>query len=179
MKKLLFLYFVVGYMNLNCATKTYPETMLDEKPLGFALKDADYSMRKLSDFEGKWSILLFLPDDDEREQYWHIRYLTQAYEWLKSCDAEVIWVSSYTTHQLQRIRHRLNVPFIILSDYERDVSRQYDISSPTHETYATLILDKAGIVRRVIVEKTPAEHVLETLLFFAQIEASISFFEKW
>jgi thioredoxin-dependent peroxiredoxin len=158
-------------MSISGATKTYPETMLDEKPLEFELKDADYDIRKLSDFEGNWTILLFLPDDDEREQYRHVRYLTQAYEWLKSCDAEVIWVSSYTTHQLQRIRHRFDVPFIILSDYERHVSQQYDISSPTHETYATLILDKAGIVRRVIVEKTPAEHAFETLLFFACMKA--------
>lgn len=173
MKKLLFLYVVIGHISLHCATKTYPETMLDQKPLGFALKDADYGIRQLSDFEGKWSILLFLPDDDEREQFRHVRYLAQAYEWLKSCGAEIIWVSSYTTHQLQRVKHRFNVPFVVLSDYERDVSRQYDISSPTHETYATLILDKKGIVRRVIVEKTPAEHVCETLLFFARMKAAI------
>ncbi len=148
-------------------SKTAPWGLLGEKALNFKLPNEQGKIWELNDSSNnRWRVLLFLPEKDTPIQQKHLLFLAQAYDWLQGYAAEIVWISSNTILELGAIKNCLGIPFITLSDNQRSVSRQYDISSTLHETYTTLIVDKFGVVREVITDMTAERHVLKTLFFF-------------
>jgi len=129
----------------------------------------------LSQFFGKKNIVLyFYPKDETRGCTREAYEFRDKYEVFKDLGAEVIGVSSddVESHESFAIRH--NLPFILLSNKDKNVRRLYGVPStfgviPGRVTY---IIDKAGIVRHIFSSQfQPQKHIQKSIDVLKKLDA--------
>ena len=119
-------------------------------------------------------VLYFYPKDESPGCAREACAFRDSYEVFKEAGAEVVGVSSDSvgSHGGFAAHHRL--PFILLSDEDSSVRRQYGVRStlgliPGRVTY---VIDRRGIVRQVFSSQLDAErHVREALATLEAISA--------
>lgn len=148
------------------ATKSFPSSLVSHSILPFSLPDDMAVEHDLGEFLGKEITLSFLSEEIGNEHIKHMVYFSDLYNWLSRQGVAVLCVSKYTVDQLHILKCRLRIPFILLSDYERAVYCRYNVSTGLEEGYVTFIVNKKGIVEKVIENIDAQEHMIQTILFF-------------
>ncbi len=146
--------------------KSFPSNLTSSPILPFCLPDDMAIAHDLIDTVGEKFVLSFLLEEVGQEHIKHLAYFSDIYNWLDGQEVEVLCVSKYTVDQLHTLRQRLQVPFILLSDYERTVYHKYNVSTGLDEGYVTLIVNKNGIIEKAIENINATEHLVQTILFF-------------
>jgi peroxiredoxin Q/BCP len=130
----------------------------------------------LSQFFGKRNIVLyFYPKDETRSCTKEACEFRDKYEVFKDLGAEVIGVSSddVESHELFAFKH--NLPFILLSDKDKNVRKLYDVPStfgviPGRVTY---IIDRSGTVRHIFSSQfQPQKHIQESIDILKKLDTS-------
>lgn len=122
---------------------------------------------RLADFRGRRAVVLFFyPKDGSLGCTAEACAFRDSYEVFTDAGAEVIGVStdSVGSHERFAAHHRL--PFILLSDRDGAVSRQYGVRRLFGLVggRVTFVIDRAGIVRHVFSSQLEAtRHVREAL----------------
>ena len=93
----------------------------------FTLPDKDGNPVSLSDFAGKKVVLYFYPKDNTPGCTRQACAFAGAYEEFKTLDAVVIGVSKDSTASHQKFADKYNLPFILLSDPERQAIEAYGV----------------------------------------------------
>jgi peroxiredoxin Q/BCP len=98
----------------------------DQAPI-FQLQDQNGIVRKLTDYKGQWVLLYFYPKDDTpgctkeacafRDQFPH-------FEKLKVI---VLGISVDSVDSHKKFKQKYNLPFILLSDFNKEVVKQYGV----------------------------------------------------
>lgn len=148
-------------------------TIGDRAP-DFTLEDSSGKSVSLSDFRGKTSVVLyFYPKDDSQICTKQACGFRDSYELFKELGSEVIGISSDSgpSHTEFASRHRL--PFILLSDPDGAVRKQFGIS----KTFGllpgrvTFIIDKKSIIKHVFSSQMRAQkHVDEAIRIVRSIQ---------
>lgn len=118
----------------------------------FTLSAQDGSTVTLSNFMGdKAVVLYFYPKDDTPGCTAESCEFRDQYEVFKNAGAEVIGVSGDSNESHQKFASKYNLPFILLSDKDNKVRKQYGASTafgliPGRVTY---VIDKEGVVQYV------------------------------
>jgi thioredoxin-dependent peroxiredoxin len=118
----------------------------------FTLSAQDGSTVTLSNFRGdKAVVLYFYPKDDTPGCTAESCEFRDQYEVFKNVGAEVIGVSGDSNQSHQKFASKYNLPFILLSDQDNKVRKQYGASTafgliPGRVTY---VIDKEGVVQYV------------------------------
>jgi len=135
---------------------------------GFTLPSQDGSMVSLSQFLGNKTIVLFFyPKDESYGCTKEACSFRDNYEVFKEAGAEVIGISpdDVASHKSFAASHKL--PFILLSDKDRKVSKLYNVGKtmgliPGRATY---VIDSHGIIKKIFSSQFSFEkHIDEALM---------------
>jgi peroxiredoxin Q/BCP len=133
----------------------------------FTLPSQSRVMVNLKDFQGKMPVVLFFyPKDDTPGCTKEACAFRDDYEEFNKLDAQVIGISSDSVDSHRRFAMKHNLPFILLSDERRKVSRLYGVPNtfglfPGRVTY---VIDEEGVVRHIFSSQLGVEqHVAEAL----------------
>lgn len=140
----------------------------------FSLPDKDGNMVKLSDFLGKKVVLYFYPKDNTPGCSRQACAFAGAYEGFKAKDVAVIGVSKDSEASHRKFADKYNLPFILLSDPERQAIEAYDVWKEK-KLYgkvsfgverSTYIIDEQGYIEKAMPKVKPdtnAEDILSYL----------------
>lgn len=127
---------------------------LDSKAPDFELQDTEGERVRLSDYQGtKNIVLLFFPlafSSTCTKELCRTRDNMKLYN---SMDAEILGISIDSFFTLKAFKKAQNLNFTLLSDFNKEVSRKYDVLYDDYfgmkgvSMRASLVIDKKGIIR--------------------------------
>lgn len=137
----------------------------------FALEDKDGNKVTLSDFKGQKVILYFYPRDNTPGCSRQACAFADAYEEFKTLNAAVIGISKDSVASHQRFAEKYNLPFILLSDPERQAIEGFDVWKEKKNfgkvsigvVRTTYIIDENGIIEKVMKKVKPDTNAAEIL----------------
>lgn len=135
-----------------------------DKAPDFALSDVDLKPRSLKEFLEQKVVLAFFVGAFTSTCTKEMCAFRDSMSRLIDLKAQVVGVSVSDPFSSKEFSEKNRLPFPILSDYKREVIKQYGLESPdfaglkgyTVAKRSIFILDKDGIVRYVWVSENPA-----------------------
>lgn len=128
----------------------------------------------LKDFEGKILVLYFYPKDNTSGCTAEAEGFRDLYDEFKKLGAEIVGISKDTVKSHIKFKEKLNLPFELLADPEREVHKEFDVlkagkmygKDVIRTIRSTFIFDKEGKLVKEFIDvkaKTHPEEVLEYL----------------
>jgi peroxiredoxin Q/BCP len=131
----------------------------------------------LAELIGKKSIVLFFyPQDSSAGCTAEACAFRDSYEDFTDAGAEVIGISGGTTEGKETFARQHRLPFILLSDPDWSVAKQYDvgIQFAIFRDRKTFVIDRAGVIRHIFASKMNVfAHSKEALNIVKQLEAEV------
>ena len=141
------------------------------KAQNFTLPDKDGNPVSLSDFLGKKVVLYFYPKDNTPGCTRQACAFAAAYEAFRSRNAVVIGVSKDSTASHQRFAAKYDLPFVLLSDPERQAIEAYGVWQEKKMcgkvsmgvVRSTYVIDGDGVIRHALPKVKPDTNPAEVL----------------
>jgi peroxiredoxin Q/BCP len=139
----------------------------------FSLPDKEGNIVRLSDFLGKKVVLYFYPRDNTPGCSRQACAFAGAYEGFKAKDIVVIGVSKDSVASHMKFAEKYNLPFILLSDPERQAIEAYDVWKEK-KLYgkvsfgverSTYIIDEQGYIEKAMPKVKPDTNAEEILAY--------------
>ena len=139
----------------------------------FTLPDQSGNPVRLSDFRGKTVVLYFYPKDNTPGCTRQACAFAAAYEAFRSRNAVVIGVSKDSTASHQRFAAKYDLPFVLLSDPERQAIEAYGVWQEKKNygkvsmgvVRTTYIINEQGIIEKVMPKVKPDTNATEILQY--------------
>ena len=147
----------------------------------FELPDASMEMIQLSSFRGKKNVVLyFYPRDGTPGCTMEAINFSDHEDAFDDCDTVVFGVSRDDCLVHEEFRDKHGISLQLLSDAECEVMKKYEVLTDhgTNGTNgiahlsvhrATFVIDKKGMVRHILRDLSPREHVASVLKLVRQI----------
>ncbi|MBY0110066.1 MAG: peroxiredoxin [Candidatus Babeliaceae bacterium] len=136
----------------------------------FSLEDSDGSIIKLSDFKGKKVIVYFFPKTDTPGCTKEACSFRDSYDVYDKNNIIVIGISYDSPEMLKAFRQKYHLPFILLSDNEKKVARDYgaykSLLNALFPARITALINEQGILTHLLDNvnvTTHAQDILELL----------------
>ena len=139
----------------------------------FSLPDKEGNVVSLSDFLGKKVVLYFYPRDNTPGCSRQACAFAGAYEGFKAKNIAVIGVSKDSAASHMKFAEKYNLPFILLSDPERQAIEAYDVWKEK-KLYgkvsfgverSTYIIDEQGYIEKAMPKVKPDTNAEEILAY--------------
>ena len=142
----------------------------------FTLPDKDGNPVSLSDFAGKKVVLYFYPKDNTPGCTRQACAFAGAYEEFKTLGTVVIGVSKDSTTSHQKFADKYNLPFILLSDPERQAIEAYGVWQEKKNygkvsmgvVRSTFVIDENGIIEKVMPKVKPDTNAADVLTYLRE-----------
>jgi peroxiredoxin Q/BCP len=142
-----------------------------EQVMDFVLKDAKGTDVHLRDFAGKRKVIYFYPKDDTPGCTKEACGFRDVYSEIINRGAVVIGISADSIEKHQKFQKKYNLPFILLSDPDMKVIREFGAAGEKKmygKTYfgilrSTFLLDEENRITHVFPKVKPEEHAQEIL----------------
>ncbi len=142
----------------------------------FTLLNKDGAEIKLSDFYGKKVVLYFYPKDSTPGCTKQACAFASAYEDFKSKDVAVIGISKDSVASHIKFAEKYNLPFILLSDPERQAIEAYGVWQEKKMcgkvgmgvVRTTFIIDENGNIEKVMDKVKPDTNAKEILEYLSK-----------
>lgn len=137
--------------------------ILNSRAPDFTLQNTEGQEINLSDFQGQKVVLLFFPlafSSTCTEELCIVRDNMKLYSAL---DAKVLGISVDSFFTLKAFKKAQNLKFTLLSDFNKEVSRKYDVLYDDYfgmkgvSKRATFVIDKQGTIRHREILKDSGE----------------------
>ncbi len=144
----------------------------------FELPDASMEMIQLSSFRGKKNVVLyFYPRDGTPVCTMEALNFSDHEDAFEECDTVVFGVSRDDCLVHEEFRDKHGISLQLLSDADCEVMKKYDVFTDNAVNgvcrpgvnRATFIIDKKGMVRHILRDLKPREHVASVLKIVRQI----------
>jgi thioredoxin-dependent peroxiredoxin len=144
----------------------------------FELPDASMEIVRLSSFRGKKNVVLyFYPKDGSPVCTKEAIDFSDHEDEFAECGTVVFGVSRDDCMVHEEFRDKHGISLQLLSDADCEVSRMYDVlMEQEHESgikrgvrRCTFVIDKKGVLRHILQEVNPREHVKEVLRLTRQL----------
>ena len=130
----------------------------------------------LSDFTGKKVVVYFYPKDNTPGCTRQACAFAAAYEDFKKIDVAVIGISKDSQRSHTNFIKKYELPFILLSDPEREAIEAYDVwkekkmygKTSMGVVRTTYIINEEGIIEKVFEKAKPDTNAAEILEYLAQ-----------
>ena len=139
--------------------KIYP----DQPAPDFALLDQDSSLRKLSDYQGNWVVVYFYPKDDTPGCTKEACGIRDDYTKFVEQEIVVLGISYDSPESHRAFIEKYNLPFTLLSDGDKSVSKLYDAQGLLFADRKTFLIDPEGIIRKIYNKVDVTSHSIEIL----------------
>lgn len=141
----------------------------------FMLPDKDGNNVSLSDFRGKKVVLYFYPKDNTPGCTRQACAFAGAYSQFEAIGAVVIGVSRDSQASHQRFAEKNSLPFILLSDPERQAIEAYGVWQEKKNygkvsmgvVRSTYIIDENGVIEKVMPKVKPDTNAAEILEYLS------------
>lgn len=141
----------------------------------FTLPDKDGNNVSLSDFRGKKVVLYFYPKDNTPGCTRQACAFAGAYSQFEALGAVVIGVSRDSQASHQRFAEKNSLPFILLSDPERQAIETYGVWQEKKNygkvsmgvVRSTYIIDENGVIEKVMPKVKPDTNAAEILEYLS------------
>lgn len=141
----------------------------------FTLPDKDGNNVSLSDFHGKKVVLYFYPKDNTPGCTRQACAFAGAYSQFEALGAVVIGVSRDSQASHQRFAEKNSLPFILLSDPERQAIEAYGVWQEKKNygkvsmgvVRSTYIIDEDGVIEKVMPKVKPDTNAAEILEYLS------------
>ena len=143
----------------------------------FTLPDKDGNPVSLSDFAGRKVVLYFYPRDNTPGCTRQACAFAGAYEEInKTLNAVVIGVSKDSTASHQKFAEKYDLPFILLSDPERQAIEAYGVwvekknygKVSMDVVRSTFVIDENGIIGKVMPKVKPDTNAADILAYLRE-----------
>ena len=146
------------------------------KAPAFTLPDEFGNPVSLSDFTGKKVVVYFYPKDNTPGWTRQACAFAAAYEDFKKIDVAVIGISKDSQRSHTNFIKKYELPFILLSDLEREAIEAYDVwkekkmygKTSMGVVRTTYIINEEGIIEKVFEKAKPDTNAAEILEYLAQ-----------
>lgn len=138
---------------------------IEEKAPSFSLYNTDKIKTNLSDVEGKNVVLLFFPlafSSVCTKELCNVRDNISVYN---TANAQVFGVSVDSLYVLKKFKEDQNLTFTLLSDFNKEASKAYDVLYETFPGFemkgvskrAAFVIDKQGLIQYAEVCASPGD----------------------
>ena len=132
---------------------------------GFSLYDSEKKKINLGDYKGKNVVLLFFPlafTGTCTKELCSVRDNISIYN---ETNAQVLGISVDSLYVLNKYKKEQNLNFPLLSDFNKDASKAFDVLYETYPSFemqgvskrAVFVIDKEGVVQHAEICATPGE----------------------
>ncbi|HRG17698.1 MAG TPA: peroxiredoxin [Flavobacterium lutivivi] len=132
----------------------------------FTALDNNGNIFDIKDYLGKQLVIYFYPKDDTPGCTAQACTFRDQYQDFKELGAEVIGISSDSVLSHQKFVSKFNLPFILLSDFDKKIRKAFGVSRDylgLIDGRTTYIVDKNGIVHYVFDSTSSKKHITEAL----------------
>ena len=141
------------------------------KAPGFTLPDKDGKCVSLDDFHGKKVVLYFYPKDNTPGCTRQACAFAGAYEAFKNSGVAVIGISRDSISSHQKFAEKYGLPFVLLSDPERQTIEAYGVWQEKKNygktsfgvVRTTFIIDENGLIEKVMPKVKPDTNAAEII----------------
>lgn len=127
----------------------------------FRLKDQDNNEHTLSEFLGHYVVLYFYPKDDTPGCTTEACSIRDSYEQFQK-KAVVLGVSTDSVERHKKFTDKYNLPFILLSDPQKELIKKYQADG-VFTKRITYLIDPKGIIIKTYSKVIPTQHASELL----------------
>jgi peroxiredoxin Q/BCP len=133
-----------------------------KKIIDFSLADENNVVHKLSDYSSGRVLLYFYPKDDTPGCTKEACMITEVYNDFKKAGITVIGISPDSPESHKKFKEKYNLPFILLSDPNKKVIKEYEAFSMLFTKRISYLIDR-GIIIKIYPKVDPASHAMEVL----------------
>jgi len=139
--------------------------LIEGKPAPeFTAQDEQGNQVTLSDFKGKKNVVLyFYPKDDTPGCTIEACNFRDSYSQFQNKDTQILGVSYDDAQSHQAFKKKFSLPFPLLVDQDRKIAQSYGVEGDKYPHRDTIVIDKQGLVERIIRDVNPAPHSEELL----------------
>ncbi len=127
----------------------------------FTAYDQDGNSHSLSEFFGKLIVLYFYPKDDTPGCTMEACSIRDNFAKLTE-KASILGVSSDSTLSHKQFAIKYNLPFILLSDPQKEIIKMYEADG-LFTKRITYLIDKNGIIIKIYPQVNPSSHASELI----------------
>jgi peroxiredoxin Q/BCP len=138
----------------------------------FEAQDQHGAVVRLADFQGKSAVVLyFYPKDDTPGCTAQACSLRDGFLALQAAGAVVLGVSADTGQSHKAFAEKFHLPFSLLADPDKRIIGAYGVRMPLlgFAKRVTFLIDRQGIVRKVIRDTRTKDHDQQVLAFLKGI----------
>jgi len=142
------------------------------KAPAFEALDQSGATIRLADFQGKAAVVLyFYPKDDTPGCTAQACSLRDGFSALQAAGAVILGVSADSGQSHKAFAEKFHLPFSILADPEKRIIEAYGVKMPLigFARRVTFIIDRQGMVRKVITDTRTKDHDQQVLGFLKEI----------
>ena len=137
----------------------------------FTLPDQNGEMRSLSDYKGQKVVLYFYPKDMTQGCTKQACAFGELYPQFREKDAVVIGVSKDSVASHKKFEEKYGLPFVLLSDTEREVIQAYDVWKEKKNygkvsmgvVRTTYLIDEDGVIIKAFGKVKAADNAAQML----------------
>lgn len=132
----------------------------------FTASDNNGNIFDIKDYLGKPLVIYFYPKDDTPGCTAQACTFRDQYEDFKELGAEVIGISSDSVLSHQKFVSKFNLPFILLSDFDKKIRKAFGVSRDylgLIDGRTTYVVDEKGIVQYIFDSTSSKKHITEAL----------------
>jgi peroxiredoxin Q/BCP len=133
----------------------------------FEAQDQHGAQVRLADFQGRATVVLyFYPKDDTPGCTAQACSLRDGFAAIQAAGAVILGVSADTSQSHRAFAEKFHLPFSILADPEHHIIDAYGVKKIPLLGYAsrvTFIIDRQGIIRKVITDTRTKDHDQQVL----------------
>ncbi len=118
---------------------------------------------KVSERKGKVLVLYFYPKDFTPGCTAEACNFRDNFEEFTKRSIDVIGISVDSEGTHKKFADKLGLPFILVSDKNKEISRKYNVLGLTSAKRVTFIIDKDGKIAYIFEKVTPKEHAMEVI----------------
>ena len=136
------------------------------KAPAFEAMDQNGALVRLADFQGKAAVVLyFYPKDDTPGCTAQACSLRDGISAIQAAGAVVLGVSADTSQSHKAFAEKFHLPFSILADPDKHIIEAYGVKMPLlgFAKRVTFLIDRQGIVRKVIRDTRTKDHDQQVL----------------
>lgn len=133
----------------------------------FTTKDDQGNTVSLSDFAGKVVVLYFYPKDDTPGCTKEAQGFRDKYQEYQDKEMVVLGVSNDDEASHQAFKEKYGLPFQLLADTDRSISKIYDVDGGGYPKRVTYIINGEGVITHVDTNVNTSSHAQDILATIA------------
>ncbi|MEK7263021.1 MAG: redoxin domain-containing protein [Bacteroidota bacterium] len=157
----IFIFVLLSSVLMSCSRDTLD---IGDIAPDFNLENQENDEIRLSNYKGKFVILVFYGRTDNNSTIEHLTNIESDYSKYIGLGAAVIGINHEREEIIRNVHRRLRLSFDLLSDREKKTIKAYRVSGGFGSAKrVTFIIDPSGIIRSVIEEDDTEDHRQEIL----------------